>query len=98
MVGNKLDLNDKRKVSEEEGRELGKFWLTSAKLFDIPFIETSAKDCINTDELFKLAMKTFLQTVNNPNRDSEQRKTLVIDIDKVDRGQEKSEKENCCLK
>ncbi len=85
-------------MSEEEGRELGIFLLTSAKLFGIPFIETSAKDSINTDELFKLAMKTFLQTVNNSNinrRDSEQRKTLVIDIDKCE---EKSEKENCCPK
>ena len=45
LVGNKCDLNDKRQVSIEEGREL-------AERNNMMFFETSAKDGINVDEIF----------------------------------------------
>ena len=45
LVGNKCDLNEKRQVSIEEGRDL-------ADKNNIMFFETSAKDGINVDEIF----------------------------------------------
>jgi len=49
LVGNKCDMNDKRVVSVEKGQEL-------ANEFNIPCIETSAKNNINVEAAFiKLA-------------------------------------------
>ncbi|KAH0792161.1 Ras-related protein RABD1 [Histomonas meleagridis] len=45
LVGNKCDLDDKRAVKTEEGEAL-------ARQFGIPFLETSAKDSKNVDEMF----------------------------------------------
>ena len=45
LVGNKCDLDDKRQVSVEEGKDL-------AEKNDMLFFETSAKDGINVDEIF----------------------------------------------
>jgi len=45
LVGNKCDLEDKRKISKEEGEEL-------AKSYNIPYIETSAKSNLCVDDSF----------------------------------------------
>ena len=45
LVGNKCDLEDKRKITKEEGEEL-------AKSYNIPYIETSAKSNICVDDSF----------------------------------------------
>lgn len=45
LVGNKSDADDKRKVSVEEGKEL-------AARYNIPFLETSAKNSKNVTEAF----------------------------------------------
>ncbi|KAH0788132.1 Ras-related protein RABD1 [Histomonas meleagridis] len=53
LIGNKCDLNNVREVKEEEGEQL-------AREYDIPFMETSAKDSLNVDNLFytmAIAMK-----------------------------------------
>ena len=47
LVGNKIDLSDKRQVSTEEGQKL-------ASELKIGFIETSSKDGTNVNELFKV--------------------------------------------
>ena len=46
LVGNKIDMAEKRQVSTEEGQAL-------AKELDVLFIETSAKAGINIKQLFK---------------------------------------------
>ena len=45
LVGNKTDLSEKRAVSTEEGKAL-------ANQFGIAFLETSARDNSNVDEMF----------------------------------------------
>ena len=46
LVGNKIDLSDKRQVSTEDGQKL-------ADELKIGFIETSSKDGTNVYDLFK---------------------------------------------
>lgn len=59
LVGNKSDLEQKRAVSFEQGKDF-------AKKFNIEFVETSAKDSINIQDLFISTTKTFIskQLVN----------------------------------
>ena len=45
LVGNKADLADKRCIEEERGRE-------EAEVYGARFMETSAKDALNIEELF----------------------------------------------
>jgi len=51
----------------------------------LPFIETSAKETINTNELFDLTIRTYVNKMSNNNgRRTENGKTntLVIDVNK----------------
>ena len=50
LVGNKCDLDDKRKVTFDEGKEL-------AARYNIQFLETSAKNCNNVTEAFQALSK-----------------------------------------
>jgi GTPase SAR1 family protein len=50
LVGNKIDLESKRQVTREEGEEL-------AKHYNIPYLETSAKNNICVEESFKTMAK-----------------------------------------
>lgn len=45
VVGNKADLEDKREVQKEKGKEL-------ADSFNAPFLETSAKTNANVEKAF----------------------------------------------
>ena len=53
LVGNKCDLADKRQVTMEEAKEI-------ANKYGIKYIETSAKDTINIDDLFISTAKYLL--------------------------------------
>jgi Ras-related protein Rab-1A len=53
LVGNKSDLEQKRAVSVEQGKEF-------AKKYNIEFIETSAKDAFNINDLFLTTTKSFI--------------------------------------
>ena len=53
LVGNKSDLAEERKVTFEEAKEY-------ADKHDLPYIETSAKEGININELFESSIKSFL--------------------------------------
>ena len=53
LVGNKSDLEDERQVAYEEAKQY-------ADEHDLPYIETSAKNGININELFDSSITTFL--------------------------------------
>ena len=60
LVGNKCDLEHARQVRKEEGNEI-------ANKYGIKYIETSAKDTINIEDLFISTAKHLLsKQVNNP--------------------------------
>jgi GTPase SAR1 family protein len=69
LVGNKCDLENKRQVSYEQGKEL-------AKQYGIQFLETSAKDTINIEDLFILTTKCFLEKQNSGSIKKENSNTL----------------------
>jgi len=54
LIANKCDMNDKRKVSYEEGQEL-------AKQFGVMFFETSAKSANNIDMAFQAIARTIME-------------------------------------
>ena len=60
LVGNKCDLENSRQVRKEEGNEI-------ANKYGIKYIETSAKDTINIEDLFISTAKHLLSRQNkNP--------------------------------
>mmetsp|Transcript_36906 Transcript_36906/g.27287 ORF Transcript_36906/g.27287 Transcript_36906/m.27287 type:complete len:95 (+) Transcript_36906:331-615(+) len=58
LVGNKSDMEESRKVSFEEGHEL-------AKHYEIPFLETSAKNSINVESSFVTMSKEIKKNIQN---------------------------------
>ena len=65
LVGNKSDLNDKRQVSKERGKQL-------ADSYGIPFLETSAKSNENIDKLFNDSTRAFIEKQLNNNSNFKQ--------------------------
>ena len=82
LVGNKCDLANERKVSNEEGENF-------AKKYNIKFFEASAKDGTNVNELFFYLGKTIYQ--DNLSKVKEE-KTLKLGSTT---GRQK-EKKKCC--
>ena len=57
LVGNKSDLVDNRVVSREEADNF-------AKEHNLPYIETSAKEGVNIEELFENSLNKYLIGIN----------------------------------
>ena len=60
LIGNKKDLEKKRKITKEAGESL-------ANKYGINFFEVSAKDNINVEELFLETAKCLLEKNENTN-------------------------------
>ncbi len=58
LVGNKCDMEEIRKVTTDEGAEL-------ARHFEIPFLETSAKNSINVEQSFITMSKEIKKNIQN---------------------------------
>ena len=62
LIGNKIDLVDKRKISKEKGIEL-------AEEYKLPFFEASAKSGENVDEVFKALYKKISEVYGDLERE-----------------------------
>ena len=87
IVGNKIDLNDSREVSFEEGKNL-------AKKKNCPFFESSAKDKINIDEIFITLLEEILKAQKNLKEEKINEGENKIILEKDDNSKTKSKK--CC--
>ena len=65
LIGNKCDLNEKRKVTEEEGREL-------AEKNGMLFFETSAKTGKNVEEVLNVSLALIVKKMNENYYDFEE--------------------------
>ena len=63
LVGNKCDLENERKVSKKEGQDF-------ADSLGIQFLETSAKEKINIDEIFIKLASTVYESLPESERNS----------------------------
>ena len=87
IVGNKCDVDEKRKVTYVQGAEL-------AKHYGVPFVEASAKSGINIDETFLLISREVYdrqQTLAKKGKGvvkPDEPKRLIVTID--------GKKSNCC--
>ena len=93
LVGNKCDLQHKRQVTTDQGKEL-------AKQYGIQFfLETSAKDTLNIESLFEGVTKTFLEKSSLNNRretkkDKNFKNNKGISIENLSENNKK--KKGCC--
>ena len=62
LIGNKIDLEEKRKITKEKGEEL-------AEEYKIPFFEASAKSGENVDEVFKALYQKIIEVYGDLERE-----------------------------
>ncbi len=74
LVGNKVDLEDKRIINKEEANKF-------AEEHNLPYIETSAKDGINIEELFDKSLDKYLVGINIKNEEKN------IKLEEITKGQ-----------
>jgi len=69
LVGNKLDLENERKVTTQQGQDLAEKWKKErnpALVSDVVFFETSAMTNINVNEMFKGLVKVMMKDMPPP--------------------------------
>ena len=81
LFGNKNDLENKRDVQIEEGKEL-------AKKYNCPFFETSAKEGNNIEEGFKEIIMEIIK--GNKNSKANRNNSIILKSKKT------KQKSNCC--
>ncbi len=88
LVGNKIDLKDMKAVSTEQA-------LAKAKEWDIPLMETSAKDATNVTEAFHYLLREMYCEMNKTlqiveNKNLENNNGVQLDVN------EQKKKKGCC--
>ena len=82
LVGNKIDMNESRGISNEEGKKI-------ADEFKIPYFETSAKSNIGVEEVFTYLVKEVDTIYMNEHKEEVGRKTVLNQ-------KTKNKKKKCC--
>ena len=88
VAGNKCDLFQEEKVTEEEGKKF-------AKSINAVFYLTSCKESIGIDELFKECGKKYLETNNLVDNKGKEKK-IVLNKDDVKKESNKERKRRFC--
>jgi len=86
LVGNKVDLSDKRKVTTEEAQRL-------AKTNGVEFIETSVKNNTNVNQSFE-TLASNMYNVFGLNNQNHKEESIRLKKFKTKQNQEKNE--GCC--
>ena len=90
LVGNKCDLEHARQVRKEEGNEI-------ANKYGIKYIETSAKDTTNIEDLFISTARNLLsKQINNPGGKVSQTGKNGIDLMANNNNQNNSQNGGSC--
>ena len=96
LIGNKIDLEDKRAISTDEGQE----YATQNGLI---FMETSAKTGEGVEEIFKISaeeiekkMKQNYYDLKSETCGIKQGKTNNINLNDIDKNNKNKEKKGCC--
>jgi Ras-related protein Rab-1A len=90
LVGNKVDEEEQRKVSTQQGELL-------AKDYNLQFFETSAKNNIRVEEVFGYVTRE-IYNVNNKSSENLERRKSKANIALNDSGKPSKKKMECCTK
>ena len=71
LIGNKNDLEDKRQVTYDEGKEF-------ASINGMEFFETSAKTAYKVQDAFELLTKDIIKTVSKDKNFNKKEKTIKL--------------------
>jgi GTPase SAR1 family protein len=87
-------MEHKRVISTNDGKEL-------AKQYGIPFIETSAKDTINIEDLFLGITKNFLEkqasnSIKKEKKEKNLKNNKPISVEKLSEQTKNKKKGGCC--
>ena len=82
MVGNKIDIDDKRIISKEEGNKL-------ADEFKMPYFETSAKKNLGVDDVFMSLIKEIDKLYKELHNEEIEDKNLNL-------SKKKKKRKKCC--
>ena len=95
LIGNKCDLIDKREVKEDDGK-------IKAKDLNVPFMETSALNCINVEKAFNFLIEEIANLEINFEEDFDfedfKDGKNVNNINLNDNEKKNQKNKNCCLK
>lgn len=90
LVGNKCDMEHTRQVTYDQGKEL-------AKYYGISFMETSAKDVVNIEELFLTVTKVHYERQTTTCYRKDMRKSLTTNtITMTTLSTNENKKGGCC--
>ena len=87
LIGNKIDLINDRKITQEEGQEV-------ANTYNIKYFETSAKDDTGIKEAIRTIINDILESKKDENIQEPNNNDIKLIVNKED-NENKNDKDNC---